>query len=133
MPPSDRFADNLQRLAGLHGLTMKRAAALADVSESVVSKWASGDRHPSFTSALKFAVIFDVPADRLARADFGELLENELADAEKFRRVEKTLEELSRKFEGQDETVTPIGTKRSRKGRGGGSAAEFAKGRKKQK
>src|SRR5919108_547381 len=97
MSSSDHFADNLQRLA-----------ALADVSESVVNKWASGERNPSFTSALKFAEIFDVPADRLARADFADLLETDLADADKFRRVEQTIKELTAKFEGKDETVTPI-------------------------
>lgn len=118
MPASDRFAENLQRLTGLHGLTMKRFAVLAGVSESVISKWSSGDRHPSFTSAMKVAEIFEVDPGRLARAEFPDLLEHELADAEKYRRVEKTLEELSRKVEGKSEKVVPT-KKRSGKERGG--------------
>jgi transcriptional regulator with XRE-family HTH domain len=111
-----KFADNLERLLGLHGLTSRRFSALADVSESVLSKWQSGDRNPSFTSALKIGDIFKIDPGRLARADFGDLLERELADAERYRQVEETLARLAREWEGEsEEKVVPIKKRTTRK------------------
>jgi transcriptional regulator with XRE-family HTH domain len=73
---------------GMHKLTAKDAAELLGLSQSVLSKWQSGARQPSFTSALGAGDFFGVPADRLARADFEDLLVNELADPMRFQAVE---------------------------------------------
>src|SRR5262245_59516857 len=58
------------------------------ISQSAFTKWATGKRNPSFTTALRVGEFFGVPADRLARSDFGSLLETDLASAERFEEVE---------------------------------------------
>lgn len=58
------------------------------LSQSVLSKWQSGARQPSLSSALSAGDFFGVPADRLARADFSDLLANELAEPERYAEVE---------------------------------------------
>jgi transcriptional regulator with XRE-family HTH domain len=88
---------------------MKEVAMLMDVSESVVSKWMSNDRKPSFTSALAAGDLFKVDAGRLARADFGDLLAHELADAERYKEVEATIERKRREMAKQ-RIVVPLQT-----------------------
>jgi len=58
------------------------------MSQSPFTKWATGQRNPLVTPALAGGEFFGVPANRLARANFGSLLENELASAERFEEVE---------------------------------------------
>lgn len=84
----EHFADNLERLMGMHKLSAKEAADMLGLSQSVLSKWQSGARQPSFSSALAAGDFFGVPADRLARADFSDLLANELAEAGRYAEVE---------------------------------------------
>jgi transcriptional regulator with XRE-family HTH domain len=84
----ERFSDNLVRLMGLHALPAKEAAAMLGMSQSTFSKWASGTRQPSFTTALIVGEFFGVPADRLARAEFADLLANELSSPERYESVE---------------------------------------------
>ena len=84
----ERFPDNLFRLLGLHRLTAREAAGMLDISESALGKWGAGARRPSFETALRVSDFFGVPANRLAQAEFEDLLENELADAKRFQAVE---------------------------------------------
>jgi transcriptional regulator with XRE-family HTH domain len=84
----ERFSDNLVRLMGLHALPAKEAAEMLGMSQSTFSKWASGTRQPSFATALTVGEFFKVPADRLARAEFADLLANELSSPERFESVE---------------------------------------------
>ena len=93
----EHFADNLSRLLGLHGMSAKEAASLLGMSQSAFSKWSSGDRNPSFATALTVGEFFRVPADRLARAEFGDLLEHELTSRERFEEVES---EIARRRSG---------------------------------
>ena len=87
----ERFADNLARTLAMHRLTAREAATLLEVSESALSKWQQGTRSPSFQTAIKIGDALGIPADRLARAEFEDLLGNELADPERFRRVEEEI------------------------------------------
>ena len=57
---------------------------------------------------------FKIDPGRLARADFGDLLEHELADAERYRQVEKTLKRLKREWSGEGKVV-PIQKRSPRK------------------
>jgi transcriptional regulator with XRE-family HTH domain len=100
MSSGDHFVDNVRRLAGLHGLTMKQVAMAIDATESTLNKWASGDRSPSFDSALRVGDLFGIDPGRLARAPFEDLLQHELADGERYRRAEETLEQLKREWAG---------------------------------
>jgi len=106
----ERFPDNIARLLGLHRLPANHAAAMmgdAGISQSVMSKWQSGARRPSFSSALAVGDFFQVPADRLARASFEDLLANELADPERFRAVEAKMHRMRTGLQ-----VVPTGRKR---------------------
>jgi len=114
MTPSDHFADNLKRLAGMHGLPLRDVAMLIGASESVVNKWHSGDRNPSFTYALKVGDLFEVDPGKLARLSFDELLEHDLT-AEQYRKAEETIERLKREWEGKPDKVVPIQRRKRKK------------------
>lgn len=84
----EQFRNNLSRLLGLHNLTAREAAQILGLSQSTVGKWGTGLRQPSFATALKVGEFFGIPADRLATAEFTDLLQHELADPERFEGVE---------------------------------------------
>lgn len=83
------FADNLERLIGLHGSTHRETARVLGLSVNTLAKWKAGDRAPSFPIAMRVAEFFGVPPDRLANAAFEDLLEHELADPVRFKATEK--------------------------------------------
>jgi hypothetical protein len=60
----------------------------------------SRTKSPSITVASRAAKIFEVPASRLLDADFGDLLEHELSDRDRYERV-------AAKIAGR--TITPSG------------------------
>jgi transcriptional regulator with XRE-family HTH domain len=112
----DHFADNLRRLAGMHDLLLKDVAALIGASESVVNKWQSGDRKPSFTYALKVGDLFEVDPGALVRLDFDELLETQLTP-KKYRQAEQNIERLKREWSAPAEkkVVSMRGKKQKRR------------------
>jgi DNA-binding XRE family transcriptional regulator len=94
------FAENVRRLLGVHDLEQTEAARLLGLSKASFSAWNAGRRRPSFPVALSIAEFFEIPADRLATAEFGDLLTHELADRSRFESVErKILADLERGFE----------------------------------
>ena len=96
----DEFSNNLNRLLGLHALPAKEAATLLGMSQSAFSKWSTGARRPSFATAIAIGDFLEVAPDRLARAPFEELLP-ELADPERFRRVEAEIARRRAAIEAQ--------------------------------
>ena len=92
----ERFPDNLNRLLGMHDLTSREAAEILGLSQSTLGKWHSRMRRPSFAMALKVGEFFGIPADRLATAEFTDLLQHELADPERFQTVETKIHHLRR-------------------------------------
>ena len=88
-PP--RFTDNFVRLLGLHGLTQHFTAQLLGVSEATMSSWMNGKSTPSLAKAIDIAEVFQITTDRLMGAKFADLLASELADPERFDRVEKRI------------------------------------------
>jgi transcriptional regulator with XRE-family HTH domain len=83
-----KFSSNLKRLLGIHDLTYREAAKLTNMSYQAYTSWAQGGRTPSFKTALVIGEFFGVPANRLAEANFEDLLEHELSDPERYRQVE---------------------------------------------
>ena len=83
-----RFQDNFVRLLGLHGLSQNFTAQLLGVSEASMSAWMNGKATPSLAKAIDIADLFQVSTDRLMGAEFADLLQHELADPERFKRVE---------------------------------------------
>jgi len=81
-----QFADNLSRLMGLHDLTARQLSKILGLSEAAFSTWFRGTREPNFKTAMRIAAFFEIPPDRLATAEFGELLNN--LDSEWFERVQ---------------------------------------------
>ncbi len=94
----EHFADNLARVLALHKLTAKDAAPLLGISQSALTKWKEGSRSPSFKTLVKIGDFLGLSADRLARADFADLLAHELADPERFERVEREIAERSKVY-----------------------------------
>jgi transcriptional regulator with XRE-family HTH domain len=88
----EELGNNLRRLFGLHDLSTRHASANLHVSEQALSELQSGKRmSPRFTTISGIAHFFEVPSERLANAPFEELLAAELADPERFRRVEASI------------------------------------------
>jgi len=85
------FADNLERLLGLHRLRAEDVHALLGVSMTTVSNWRNGHKTPGLESAAKLAELFEVNAVDLVYLPFPELL-HEIASPERFERVEKKLQ-----------------------------------------
>ena len=83
-----RFTDNFIRLLGLHGLSQHFTAQLLGVSEATMSSWMNGKSTPSLAKAIDIGDLFKITPDRLMGAEFVELLQRELADPERFRKVE---------------------------------------------
>ncbi len=83
-----RFQDNFVRLLGVHGLSQNFTAQLLGVSEASMSAWMNGKATPSLAKAIDIAELFQVSTDRLMGAEFADLLQHELADPDRFRRVE---------------------------------------------
>jgi transcriptional regulator with XRE-family HTH domain len=86
-----RFQDNFVRLLGLHGLSQHFTAQLLGVSEATMSAWMNGKSTPSLPKAIDIAQLFQISTDRLMGAEFADLLANELADPDRFERVEKRI------------------------------------------
>jgi transcriptional regulator with XRE-family HTH domain len=72
----------------LHGLTQHFTAQLLGVSEGTMSAWMNGKSEPSLGKAIDIADLFQISTDRLMGAHFVDLLQTELADPERFDRVE---------------------------------------------
>ena len=83
-----RFTDNFVRLLGLHALSQHFTAQLLGVSEATMSAWINGKSTPSLAKAIDIAELFQISTDRLIGAEFSDLLAHELADPDRFGRVE---------------------------------------------
>jgi transcriptional regulator with XRE-family HTH domain len=88
---SSRFTDNFVRLLGLHALTQHFTAELLGVSEATVSGWMNGKTTPSLNKAIAVADLFQIGTDRLMGAKFSDLLATDLADPDRFERVEERI------------------------------------------
>jgi transcriptional regulator with XRE-family HTH domain len=82
------FSNNFVRLPGLHRLSQHFTAQLLGVSEATMSAWMNGKSRPSLGKAIGIADLFQISTDRLMGAEFADLLAHELADPDRFERVE---------------------------------------------
>lgn len=87
-----RFQDNFVRLLGLHALSQHFTSQLLGVSEATMSAWMNGKSTPSLAKAIDIAEFFRISTDRLMGAEFSDLLANELAEPERFERVETRIQ-----------------------------------------
>jgi transcriptional regulator with XRE-family HTH domain len=90
------FAYTLPRLLGLHGLSGVKLAGLLDVSTQYVSLLMKGERRPTPERLRELGDLFGIDPDRLARASFEELLQQELADPQRYRATEQRIQLLER-------------------------------------
>ncbi len=81
------FAENFDRLIGMHGLTAKKAAPLLGVSAQTLSSWSHKKSNPSTKLVLAISNFFEVPGHRLFNDSFAELLDV-LTDKERYERVD---------------------------------------------
>ena len=85
------FQDNFVRLLGLHGLSQHFTAQLLGVSEATMSAWMNGKSHSVAREGDRHRRALPDLDRSLMGAEFSELLANELADPERFERVEKRI------------------------------------------
>ncbi len=90
MPNETRFADNFDRLLGLHRLTARRAAELLDVSAASLSYWRNGRREPDRDSLYRISIYFLVDPWEIMEASAHDFLVT-LADEGRFDEVEKQI------------------------------------------
>jgi len=72
-------------------LTQHFTAQLLGVSDATMSSWMNGKSTPSLAKAIDIADLFQISTDRLMGAEFPDLLAHELADPDRFDRVEKRI------------------------------------------
>jgi NAD(P)H-dependent FMN reductase len=65
------------------------------VGGASMSAWMNGRSTPSLVKAIDIAELFQVSTDRLMGAEFVDLLQTELADPERFKRVEARIRRAS--------------------------------------
>jgi transcriptional regulator with XRE-family HTH domain len=90
MPTTNHFANNITRLAGMHGLTQSQLAKALGVTPQSVSLWRSG-REPSTTVVMKASDVFQLAAEKLFLVEFEELMPL-MAEPEHYRTVEKNIQ-----------------------------------------
>jgi transcriptional regulator with XRE-family HTH domain len=90
------FADNLDRLLGMHRLTAREASRLLDVSTVALSEWRQGKRQPGLTALLRLSGLFELPGDQLVTTPFSDLLAGPLGDEYRFQRVEAKIAKAQR-------------------------------------
>jgi transcriptional regulator with XRE-family HTH domain len=85
--PLSRFADNVSRLAGMHGLSLEQLARLLGLTAQTISLWRSGKRRPSGDALLAVGDLFGIDPVALSHHTFSELMPL-LAQPEQYERVE---------------------------------------------
>lgn len=63
------FAQNIQYLRKLRGITQEELSDLVGVSRQSVSKWETGDAFPETEKIMQLCDIFNVSMDVLMRGD----------------------------------------------------------------
>lgn len=84
------LANNLKRLLGLHGLRATRdSRMMGGLSPQLLSELQSGSRkQPSLSTVTAISEFFEISRDHLLDVPFDELLESDIADRERYQRVE---------------------------------------------
>jgi transcriptional regulator with XRE-family HTH domain len=85
---------NLRRLIGVHGLTAVEASHLIGISPQAMSELAWRE-NPSSETLDKLARFFEISMDDLYRSSLTGLL-RQIADEERFERVEKKIKRAAR-------------------------------------
>ena len=90
------LGDNLRRLLGLHALPATHLSRLIRVSPQSLSVLMSGKRNASLSTVRVLAQFFEIPVERLLETPFRDLLITELADTDRFDRVEAKIPDEAR-------------------------------------
>jgi transcriptional regulator with XRE-family HTH domain len=95
MPRSSttRFADNFDRLLGVHRLTAREAAPLLGVSATTLSYWRNGRREPDRDSLYNISIFFLVDPWDIMEAEPHDFLSRHMADRDRFESVEGQIAE----------------------------------------
>ena len=72
-------------------MTQNFTAEVLGVSEATISGWMNGKAAPSLSKAIAIAELFQISTDRLMGAKFSDLLAVELADTDRYQRVEERI------------------------------------------
>ena len=83
------FADNFNRLLGLHRLRGFDVSSLLGVSMPTISAWRTGERIPNVTNAISIGKLFEVSGLDLMSNHFENI--EAMFDPERFKTVEAKL------------------------------------------
>jgi transcriptional regulator with XRE-family HTH domain len=92
---SGLFAENFERILGLHRLTARDASKLLDITPATLSYWRNGRREPDRDSLMRVSTYFAIDPWALVMTPFVDLLPI-LANRERFELVELRIAEGAR-------------------------------------
>lgn len=101
--PYSPWADNVTRLAGMHGLTHQQLAELLGLSPQTISLWRSGKRQPSAAPMMAMSKLFHIDLVALSDQPFRELLPL-VADQDRFDATELAIRQHRRPLKA----VSPV-------------------------
>jgi len=84
------WADNVSRLAGMHGLNSEQLAQYVGLTPQTISMWRSGKRRPSTDALLAVGRFFEIDALGFATHPFKEHL-RAVGDPKRFESVEQKI------------------------------------------
>ena len=91
-PTTSPFRNNFTRLLGLHRVSQHALADAIGTSAATISAWTNAKAQPSLKTAMMLSDLFEISTERLMNDRFVDLLTNELADPERFERVETRIQ-----------------------------------------
>jgi transcriptional regulator with XRE-family HTH domain len=80
----------------MHALPARHFARLVNLSSQSISELMGGHRSPSLNTLTLLSEFFEISSDRFRTATFAELLADELADLNRFHRVEDKIPDEAR-------------------------------------
>jgi transcriptional regulator with XRE-family HTH domain len=81
------FAENVSRMAAMHGLSLERLARLLGLSPQTISMWRAGKRTASGGALMAVGTFFEIDPVALTRHSFDQVLPL-MADPDRYRRIE---------------------------------------------
>jgi transcriptional regulator with XRE-family HTH domain len=89
--PANYFAENVSRMAGMHGLSLDQLARLLGLSPQTISMWRTGKRSAGGEALMAVGSFFEIDPVALSRHSFQEVLPL-LANPARYASIESKIE-----------------------------------------
>jgi transcriptional regulator with XRE-family HTH domain len=84
----DHFAENMHRMAGVHGLTATETAELIGVARQTYSAWTRGRREPNTAALVRIRDLFEVDPLQMMRMPPEQFVPEVVGDRDRYARTE---------------------------------------------